>query len=647
MRLSGIDIDDTSAVLRIPEPVSIIPPGTFDSNRNIRHMELPGTLVSIGMNAFRRCGRLAYAEIPEGVTGIGDFAFANCPNLKHVVLPSTLDSAGVGIFYGCDSLSTITVRPGGRFSVVNGMLYDTLEETVVSSPASVKCPVLPENTVGIADYAFGKGLLEITMARRPQTIGPHSIPVETMNGFYVGSSGEPSPVLTDCAGKVLLRCCARIGTVTIPEGIERIHEGAFTGCRDVTGLILPSTLRSSYDALFRDLKSLKRLHIPEGMSADIHCTLRDTENDPLEAPRNGIFIRFNGRSEMWNPKADGFVLWDPAAGDPPEYIPHSEIGSGDLPPVRKPGDGKHPGREHVPGMESMFKPVDVKGTTLDSIAGQETAKRIIRERMVLPAQHPELFERYRMEPAVGILMYGPPGTGKTMLARAVACEIGADFFSVTPSDILAKYVGDSEKIIAELFRTASESEKAVIFFDDFDSIGRKRGNDREPWQTDTINELLTQIQGLKGRNGGIHLIAATNRPWDIDSALVRSGRFSVHVHVSLPDADAREHILRTALEGVPVGDADLGRIARMTEGYNGADMKEIADNAKMARIIAVAGGGEDGITTEDLLDALSRVPSTVNKEDLKAIAEFERSGSGPSRDAYVPTEGPRGDPSYV
>ena len=85
----------------------------------------------------------------------------------------------------------------------------------------------------------------------------------------------------------------------------------------------------------------------------------------------------------------------------------------------------------------------------------------------------------------------------------------------------------------------------------------------------------------------------------------------------------------------------------MTEGYNGADMKEIADNAKMARIIAVAGGGEDGITTEDLLDALSRVPSTVNKEDLKAIAEFERSGSGPSRDAYVPTEGPRGDPSYV
>ena len=636
MRLSGIEIDDKCAVLRIPEPVNVIPPGTFDSNGHIRHLELPDTLRSIGTNAFRRNRYLMSAEIPEGVTEIGSFAFANCPVLQRVILPSTLMKAGSGMFYGCRSLNSIAIRPGGRFSIENGMLYDNTDDTVVSAPAGLRRPVLPENTREITDYAFNEGLVEITMSRPPQTIGPHSIPVGTLQGFLVGDTTEPTSMLTDPSGRILLRCCTRLGDVTVPEGIEWIRGGAFAGCDQISSITLPSSLNLAYGDMFRDLRGLMKVRISPGMAASLGCRMTDGKKTIDAGSVAGLFVRQNGMSSVWTPEKDGFTLWDPSKGEPPTT---------DVP--RKGADGKTPETVKSRNDRHMFEPVRIEGTTFDSIAGQETAKKAIRERMVLPALHPEIFERYRMEPATGILLYGPPGTGKTMLARAVASEIGADFFSICPSDILDKYVGVSESLVKDLFEAAAESERAVIFFDDFDAIGAKRGNDRTPWQTDLINEILTQIQGIHGRAPNIHLMAATNRPWAIDSALIRSGRFSVHIRVDLPNEDAREQILRWELKDVPLGDVDLRLIASMTEGYNGADMKEIADNAKMIRITAVAEGGPDGITTADLRDALSRVPSTVCRDDVRAIEEYERSGSAPaSEDVYVKTDYGEGDPSY-
>ena len=304
--------------------------------------------------------------------------------------------------------------------------------------------------------------------------------------------------------------------------------------------------------------------------------------------------------------------------------------------------------EKVP--ESRFKPVDVSGTTLDMVAGLEKAKKVIRDRIILSAEHPEIFETYHMKPATGILLYGPPGTGKTFLARAIACELKADFFSIRPSDINARFVGESEGYVRELFEEAAKSERAVIFFDDFDSLGAIRGNERTPWRDDLVNELLTQIQGLEGRNGSIYLLAATNRPWAIDTALMRSGRFSVHIHVPLPDAGARMKILMNALDGVPLADPDLDSIVRMTEGYNGADITEVAEAAKLSRIVAVAAGGKEGVTTEDLVSAIAQVPSTVSRKDIEDIEHYERTGTAPPsfdrEETYAFGPHKTGDPSY-
>ena len=384
MRLSGVEIDDRSTVLRIPEPVAIIPPGTFDSNDHVRHLELPSTLRSIGTNAFRRNRYLVSAEIPEGVTEIGDFAFANCPVLQRVILPSTLEKAGSGIFYGCRSLNTITVRPGGRFSIENGMLYDNCDDSVVSAPAGLRHPVLPENTKDISDYAFNEGLVELTMVRPPQTIGPHSIPVGTLQGFLVGG-GEPRTMLTDPTGKILLRCCIRFGDVEVPEGIEWIRGGAFAGCDQIKSMTLPSSLTLVYMDMFRDLKGLMRVSVAPGMAASLNCRMTDGKKQISAGTRSGLFVRNNAGSAMWTPDKDGFGLWDPSRGEPPSGT------------ASRPAEDKKPERpKSAPERRQTFEPVKPEGTTLDSVAGQESAKKAIRERMVLPALHPEIFERYRM-----------------------------------------------------------------------------------------------------------------------------------------------------------------------------------------------------------------------------------------------------------
>lgn len=188
------------------------------------------------------------------------------------------------------------------------------------------------------------------------------------------------------------------------------------------------------------------------------------------------------------------------------------------------------------------KKENLSNIKLEDVVGLDDVKKSIEEKILLPIKHKELYEKYDKQTGGGILLYGLPGTGKTMFAKAIANEIDAQFFSVKPGDLKNMFVGESEKLIKELFTKARSYKKSIIFFDEFESIGGKRTNrvTRPNVSNILVPELLAQIQGInkeenENENELLLIIAATNRPQDIDSALLRPGRFDTKIYVDLPD----------------------------------------------------------------------------------------------------------------
>ena len=179
-----------------------------------------------------------------------------------------------------------------------------------------------------------------------------------------------------------------------------------------------------------------------------------------------------------------------------------------------------------------WKDSEIPNISFSDVAGLEDVKQTIRMRMINPLKYPDKYKMYNKKTGGGVLLYGPPGTGKTMIAKAIANEVGAKFFAVKGSDIVSKWVGESEKNINTLFETARKADLAIIFIDEMDSLFAQRGNDSH--NDKRVNEFLQQIDGFIGQAQNILLLGATNRPWDIDSAAVRSGRFSEKIYVPLP-----------------------------------------------------------------------------------------------------------------
>ena len=175
------------------------------------------------------------------------------------------------------------------------------------------------------------------------------------------------------------------------------------------------------------------------------------------------------------------------------------------------------------------------------VAGLDDVKKAITIKMINPVKYPEKYKMYAKKTGGGVLLYGPPGTGKTMIAKAIANEVGAKFYAVKGSDIVSKWVGESEKNINSLFEEANKQDRAIIFIDEMDSLIGKRGLDTH--NDKRVNEFLQQIDGFAGRNPNLLLLGATNRPWDIDSAAMRSGRFSQKIYLPLPDAPARKFMI--------------------------------------------------------------------------------------------------------
>ena len=241
-------------------------------------------------------------------------------------------------------------------------------------------------------------------------------------------------------------------------------------------------------------------------------------------------------------------------------------------------------------------------------------------------KHPELYEKYNKKVGGGILLYGLPGTGKTMFAEACANELDALFIPQKCSDIKSKWYGESEQNIKKIFDKARKADRAIIFFDEFEAIGAKRNDYSNDGNNDLVPEILAEMQGVKTSNSeaAIMVIAATNKPWSIDSAFLRPGRFDEKIYIPLPDYDARKVMFKIKLKKIPVHNIDYDYLAKITEGFNGADINEFVEKLKQLAINkTIATNEEHTINMDDVKEIQQNIKSSVSKEDIDAILEFQ------------------------
>ena len=243
--------------------------------------------------------------------------------------------------------------------------------------------------------------------------------------------------------------------------------------------------------------------------------------------------------------------------------------------------------------------------TWDDVGGLEDAKQQLREVIEWPLKFPELYSHLHANPPNGILMHGPPGTGKTLLAKALAHESEINFISVKGPEFLSKWVGESEKAVRETFRKARAAAPCIIFFDEIDAIAGMRGRFASSQATEqVVSQLLTEMDGLEGLKDVI-LLAATNRPDMLDPALLRSGRFGRHIEIPMPDKESRKAIFEIHLKNKPLGkNIDLDKLAEELDGYTGADIQAISEEATLLTI-------RDAVANPEII--------TNNEESVKSV----------------------------
>ncbi|MBA2692662.1 MAG: AAA family ATPase [Rubrobacter sp.] len=268
---------------------------------------------------------------------------------------------------------------------------------------------------------------------------------------------------------------------------------------------------------------------------------------------------------------------------------------------------------------------NVPATKYEDVGGMRETIAMIREAVELPITHAEIFQKLNIRPHKGILFYGPPGTGKTLLARAVAHESGAHFIAVSGPEILNKYWGQSEAKLRSIFTEARAKAPSVILFDEIDSFASSRDSMSESFEATLVSQLLSLMDGMNNV-GQVCVIATTNRPSALDSALRRPGRFDHEIEIGLPDAEARLHILGIHTKEMPTDDAlNLEQIAQITGGYSGADLESLCREAAlvcMRRTINLRDFDKRisphqlstlSVTTYDFRTAMKRVGASIRR----------------------------------
>jgi vacuolar protein-sorting-associated protein 4 len=328
------------------------------------------------------------------------------------------------------------------------------------------------------------------------------------------------------------------------------------------------------------------------------------------------------------------------------------------------GKGKSDGKEDDSLSSNILDTIigEKPNVKWDDIAGLFEAKKSLNEALIMPIKYPNFFVG-NVQPWKGILLYGPPGTGKTFIAKACATECDSTFFSVSSSDLMSKYMGESEKMIKELFKIANKKAPSIIFIDEIDSMCGNRSDSDSDNVKRIKSEFLVQMQGVGNNNEKVLVLGATNLPWALDPAIRR--RFERRILIPLPDLEARMYLIRQKLKGLDknLNDKDLEHIAAKTEGFSGSDIEILCRDAafeplhlaqrtnKFRRVIfegkekfipvPPTSNGQDCITSsvydlpnnslllpdltrEDLEASLLRSKSSVSKDDLKQYDEWTR-----------------------
>ena len=269
-------------------------------------------------------------------------------------------------------------------------------------------------------------------------------------------------------------------------------------------------------------------------------------------------------------------------------------------------------REVDPTVHNMVAedPGEIK---YNDVGGLTDQIRDLRETIELPLTNPELFMRVGIKPPKGVLLYGPPGTGKTLLARALAYQIDAKFLKVVASSIVDKYIGESARVVREMFAYAKENQPCIIFIDEVDAIGGKRlaeGSSADREIQRTLMELLNQLDGFEDL-GQVKTVMATNRPDTLDPALLRPGRLDRKIEIPLPNEASRLDILKIHSKGITKhGEIDYEACAKICEDFNGADMRNVCTEAGMFAIRAE----RDYVLQEDFMKACRKIKETKKLE---------------------------------
>jgi transitional endoplasmic reticulum ATPase len=241
--------------------------------------------------------------------------------------------------------------------------------------------------------------------------------------------------------------------------------------------------------------------------------------------------------------------------------------------------------EYIIGVaKSDIKGGGVPRITYEDIGGLKNEVQKVREMIELPLRHPEIFERIGIEAPKGVLLFGPPGTGKTLLAKAVANETNANFYSIGGPEIMSKFYGESEERLRETFKQAQENSPSIIFIDEIDSIAPKREEVSGDVEKRVVSQLLTLMDGIESR-GKLVVIGASNRPNALDPALRRPGRFDREIEIGIPDQEGRLEILQIHTRGMPLtDDVDLEDLSKITHGFVGADLESLSKEAAMRSV---------------------------------------------------------------
>jgi SpoVK/Ycf46/Vps4 family AAA+-type ATPase len=297
-----------------------------------------------------------------------------------------------------------------------------------------------------------------------------------------------------------------------------------------------------------------------------------------------------------------------------------------LPPMFVQEDGSAAAPEDD---ESRAYDAERPGLRLADVAGMAEVKARLEAAFLAPMRNPELRKLYGKSLRGGLLLYGPPGCGKTFIARAVAGELGARFMAVSFADVIDIYIGQSERNIHEMFEVARKNAPCVLFIDEVDAIGQKRSQLRSTPLRSSVNQLLLELDDVSGGNEGVFVLAATNHPWDVDSALRRPGRFDRTLLVLPPDEQAREAVFRYHLRDRPVAGIELRKLAVMTDGYSAADISHICESAaEFALLDSARSGTVRMISQADLTAAAGQVQPSLGPwfESARNVALFANEG---------------------